>query len=639
MPQTSQPLWLPSKDKIEKSKLKEFCRKKHFESYEDLYNWSVNNISDFWKEVWDFCGVISSTQGSILLKNENDIVKAEFFPEAKLNYAENLLRLRDDQIAIYSYNENSTEQHLTYKELYDQVSKLSSQFLEWGIKPGDCIAGYLPNISQTVVVTLAAATIGAIWSVCSPDFGLNGLVDRLGQIQPSVLVTTDGYFYNGKIFDCLDKVPDILKSIPNIKNVLIIPYVNKEISHPYHCFDKILQEKTAKDIEFIQLPFNHPLFILYSSGTTGIPKSIVHGAGGTLLQHLKEHQLHSDIQPNDKVFYYTTCGWMMWNWLISALASDAQIVLYDGSPSYPSFEHLFEIVEKIGITFFGTSAKYLSALQKNNFVSKHDLSSLKTIASTGSPLAYETFEYVYNHIKSDVHLASISGGTDIISCFILGNPILPVFAGQLQTAGLGMKVEVFDENGQALEHGQGELVCTKPFPSRPICFWNDQDNLKYTQAYFNRYPNIWHHGDFLERTDQNGFIIQGRSDSVLNPGGIRIGTAEIYRQVEQVDEVTESLAVGQTYEDDEHIILFVTLRPKISLDDSLIEKIKKQIRKNTTPRHVPAKIFEVKELPHTKTGKLAELAVRQVLHGKEVKNVEALANPNCLEQFKEFALL
>ncbi|MBY0462107.1 MAG: acetoacetate--CoA ligase, partial [Alphaproteobacteria bacterium] len=499
-------------------------------------------------------------------------------------------------------------------------------------------AGYLPNLPETVIAMLAAASIGAIWTSCSPDFGTKSLIDRFSQVRPKILLIADGYTYQGKIFNCLERVPEILQEIPSIQHTIVVPYLGTKEAHPYTDWTEILKSQKPAEIEFKQLPFNHPLFILYSSGTTGIPKCIVHGAGGTLLQHLKEHQLHCDIKPGDKVFYYTTCGWMMWNWLVSALASNASLVLYEGSPTYPTFGHLFQIAEEIGITLFGTSAKYLSALEKAEFKASQDLSKLKTIASTGSPLANETFEYVYKSIKKDLHLASISGGTDIISCFMLGNPLLPVWPGQLQGAGLGMKVEIFDDGGNSLDSGQGELVCTAPFPSRPLGFWNDKEGQKYTNAYFSRYPNVWHHGDFIERTPEDGFIIYGRSDATLNPGGVRIGSAEIYRQVEQVYEVLESLAVGQQINGDEHIILFVRLRQNYHLTGELFDRIKKQIRANTTPRHVPTHIYQVQDLPRTKNGKLSEIVVRQILGQQPIKNLDALANLECLEQFKKFII-
>ncbi|MBY0282258.1 MAG: acetoacetate--CoA ligase [Alphaproteobacteria bacterium] len=632
------PLWAPSESKIQNSLLQKFMDSTSHKNYKDLYEWSITSLDSFWQKVWDFCNVKASTKATVVLKNATDIQKAEFFSSALLNYAENLLKRRDDAIAIYFYNENQQKFHLSYAELYDQVSQVVGQFQKWGVEPGDIVASYMPNLPETVIAMLAAASIGAIWTSCSPDFGTTSLIDRFSQVRPKILLVADGYTYQGKIFNCIERVPEILKTIPSIEHTIIVPYLDLKETHPYTDWRKILKSYEPAVIEFKQLPFNHPLFILYSSGTTGIPKCIVHGAGGSLLQHLKEHQLHCDIKPDDKVFYYTTCGWMMWNWLISALASDASLVLYEGSPTHPTLGHLFQIAEEIGVTLFGTSAKYLSALEKAEFKASYDLDKLKTITSTGSPLTNETFEYVYKSIKKDVHLASISGGTDIISCFMLGNPLLPVWPGQLQGAGLGMKVEVFDDNGSALDSGQGELVCTAPFPSRPLGFWNDESDQKYTNAYFGRYPNVWHHGDFIERTSEDGFIIYGRSDATLNPGGVRIGTSEIYRQVEQVYEVLESLAVGQKINGDEHIILFIRLRENYHLTGELSDRIKKQIRTNTTPRHVPSHIYQVQDLPRTKNGKLSEIAVRQILNQQAIKNLDALVNPECLDQFKKFII-
>jgi acetoacetyl-CoA synthetase len=489
---------------------------------------------------------------------------------------------------------------------------------------------------------LATVSMGAIWSSCSPDFGSTGVIDRFGQIAPKVLLIADGYFYNGKVFNCLERLPEILKALPTVEQVIIIPYVNStKKPGNHHVWDPLLQSSKARGIDFVQLPFNHPLFIMYSSGTTGMPKCIIHGAGGTLLQHMKEHQLHCDINPNDKVFYYTTCGWMMWNWLVSSLASQASLVLYDGSPTYPSPQHLWAIAEDTGITLFGTSAKYLDSLRKMDVIPNkvYPLPHLRMITSTGSPLAPESFDYVYQSIKQDVCLASISGGTDIISCFALGNPIAPVWRGELQTRGLGMRVEVFDEAGNSLQQGKGELVCTAPFPSQPLGFWNDPDGKKYHAAYFSRYPNVWHHGDFVELTEHGGMIIHGRSDAVLNPSGIRIGTAEIYRQVEQIDEVLESLVVGQNWDHDIRVVLFVRLREGATLTPELITKIKQQIRHNTTPHHVPAKIIQVSDIPRTKNGKIAELSVRNIIHGQPITNKEALANPESLELYEDLAEL
>lgn len=640
------PIWSPNQGQIDQSNMKAFMSyvEKHCDypltTYDNLYEFSIQHPEEFWQSVWDFCGVIGSPGGSVLINGES-LEKAQFFPESQLNFAENLLRRRDSDVALEFFGEDRVRQTLTYGELYDQVSQLVILFREWGVQPGDRVAGYLPNMPQTIIALLATATLGAVWSSCSPDFGVNGVVDRFGQINPKIFLSADGYFYNGRTFDCLDKIPEILQHIPSIEKTLIIPYtrtdeeIQKLTSHPV--WTDTLNQHPPSEIKFTPLPFNHPLYIMYSSGTTGVPKCIVHGAGGTLLQHLKEHQLHCDIKPGDRLFYFTTCGWMMWNWLVSGLASQASLVLFDGSPTYPHPAYLFDIADQVGVTLFGTSAKYLDALAKldSTPIKTHDLSSIKMITSTGSPLSPESFDYVYQSIKADVCLASISGGTDIISCFALGNPTAPVWRGELQTRGLGMRVEVFDEEGKAVTGQKGELVCTAPFPSQPISFWNDTDGQKYHNAYFSHFPNVWHHGDFVELTEHKGIIIHGRSDAVLNPGGVRIGTAEIYRQVEQIPEVLESLAVGQNWDNDVRVILFVRLRENVQLDEDLIKKIKGQIRSNTTPRHVPAKVIHVPDIPRTKNGKIAELAVRQIIHGETIKNAEALANPEVLAFYRD----
>jgi acetoacetyl-CoA synthetase len=610
----------------------------------DLYAFSIENPEKFWKAVWAFCGVIAELQGNRVLIDGSNIETARFFPDAQLNFAENLLRRRDDAVGITFYGEDKVLQKLTFQEIYQQTVKIANIFKEWGIQPGDRVAGYLPNMPQTVIAMLAATSIGAVWSSCSPDFGVQGVVDRFSQITPKVLVMADGYYYGGKSFSCLDRLPLIRNSINSIEKVIIVPYLTsvkeieaKGLSGPFDLWDALLSSSSATSIDFVPLPFNHPLYILYSSGTTGVPKCIVHSSGGTLLQHLKEHQLHCDIKPGDQIFYYTTCGWMMWNWLVSALGSGASLVLYDGSPTYPRPDILFDIANKEGFTLFGTSAKYIDSLAKLGVtpIKNYPLTALRMITSTGSPLAPESFDYVYTSIKKDVCLASISGGTDIISCFVLGNPIGCVWRGEVQTRGLGLAVEVFDEDGHPITGKKGELVCTKPFPSQPLGFWNDPSQQKYHAAYFKRFPNVWHHGDFVELTPREGMIIYGRSDTVLNPGGVRIGTGEIYRQVELIPEVLESIAVGQNWHNDERIILFVHLKDGELLSDILMQKIKTQIRQNTTPRHVPAKIIAVNDIPRTKNGKLAERAVRDLIHGQQIKNQEALANPDALDQFKD----
>lgn len=632
---SAQLLWNPSQTFKESTELHNFIKQCNFDHYDDLYAWSVSDLAGFWNKVWDFCNIISTQRGEVALLNEENIKEAIFFPNAKLNFAQNLLRKRDDTTAIHFFDEHGNEKEISFKCLYDQVSQLTKQLRAWGIQPGDVVAGYLPNLPETVIAMLATASIGATWTACSPDFGVSSVLDRFMQVEPKVLITCDGYFYNGKAHNCLERLPKLLNSLPSVQHTVIVEYANNfEIKH-HTTWDKILKDNFPCNIDFAQMPFNHPLFIMFSSGTTGKPKCIVHGAGGTLIQHLKEHRLHCNIKKDDRVFYYTTCSWMMWHWLVSSLASEACIILYEGSPVIPEIGTLFDIAEKSKMTFFGTSAKYLASIEKENFKPTQNLSNLRTIASTGSPLAPNTFEYVYTHIKQDVHLASISGGTDIISCFMLGNPLKPVYKGQLQGAGLGLAVDVFNDSGKSITQQQGELVCTKPFPSRPIGFWNDIDGTKYHDAYFNKFANTWHHGDFIERTAENGFIVYGRSDTVLNPGGVRIGTAEIYQQVESIVEVAEALAIGQEWDGDVRVILFVVLRNNLILDDHLISIIKQHIRCTTTPRHVPAKVIQVQELPKTNNGKLAEIAVRQVIHGQEVKNKESLINPKSLEQFLE----
>lgn len=617
----------------------------NFTSYSDFRAWSVENSEAFWKEVWLQCGVIGNTPSKWVIKDKENIEKAKFFPDAKINFAENLLRRKDDATAIHFFCEDKIERIVSYKQLYEQVSSLTQFFQEIGIQEGDRIGCYLPNIPQAIMGMLATATLGAIWSTCSPDFGVPALVDRFGQISPRVLFITDGYFYNGKEFCDLEKLSDICAKIPSIEHVIVIPFVNQHIDLPeiightkIHQFNNLIQNYPPKDITFKRFPFNQPLYILYSSGTTGIPKCIVHGAGGTLLQHLKEHQLHCNIQKDDAIFYFTTCSWMMWHWLVSSLASEAKIILYDGSPTYPSIDYLFKIAAKTQVKLFGTSAKYLDNLSKNhvNIKDAYNLEKLEIITSTGSPLLPATFDYVYQDIKQDVCLASISGGTDIISCFVLGSPVLPVYRGEIQTSGLGLAVDVFDPVGNPVGAGvQGELVCTKPFPSQPVGFWNDPTGEKYHNAYFATYPNVWHHGDFIAKTENGGYIIYGRSDAVLNPGGVRIGTAEIYRQVEALEFITESLCVGQPFEGDERVILFVKLKPGITLNEELVSQIKKQIRSNTTPRHVPAKIIQVPDIPRTKNNKIAELAVKQVIMGRDVQNTGALLNPEVLSFYRD----
>jgi len=641
----TQPLWTPSKQVIEHANLTRFLEQVRHQcgpgvkDYPELYRWSVEHPQRFWPQVWAFCDIQASQTWDQVLVDGHKMPGAQWFTGARLNFAENLLRYRDQRTAlVFRCEQDDKRISLSYRALYAQVAALADALKKSGVQCGDRVAGFMPNRPETVIAMLAAASLGAIWSSCSPDFGINGVLDRFGQIEPRVLFTCDGYFYAGKTVDSLERIRSVLEKLPSVQRVVVVPYIETrpDISALPRATNWADYLTGATEIEFAQLPFDHPVFIMYSSGTTGAPKCIVHGAGGTLIQHLKELALHTDLKREDTIFYFTTCGWMMWNWLVSSLAVGATVLLYDGSPFHPSHDILWRIAGEEGLSIFGTSAKYLSAAEKFSVRPKQNykLDKLRIITSTGSPLLPENSEYVYREIKADVCLSSISGGTDIISCFALGNPLLPVYPGELQCRGLGMAVEIRSEDGKPLRGKPGELVCVKPFPSMPVFFWNDADGKKYHDAYFDYFPGIWRHGDWAELTEHEGLIIYGRSDATLNPGGVRIGTAEIYRQVEKLPEIVESLAVGQDWQGDVRVILFVRLRENVRLDETLSKKIRKTIRDNTSPRHVPAKIIAIPDIPRTISGKITELAVRNVIHGRPVKNTDALANPQALEHYK-----
>jgi acetoacetyl-CoA synthetase len=641
------PLWSPSPERIANANVTAFMKlvnERHglaLGDYHQLYQWSIEEPQAFWVATWDFGGVVAQTRGDRVLADAGTMPGARFFPDAKLNFAENLLRRRDDTDAIVFWGEDKVRRHLTRAELHDLVSSTQQALVAAGVGEGDRVAGFMPNMPEAVVAMLATASLGATWTSCSPDFGVQGVLDRFGQVEPKVLFCCDGYYYNGKVVETIDRIAEIVKSLPSVRQVVVVPYVNEapEASRIDRgiTFGAFIGNHPPTAVRYRSMPFNHPLYILYSSGTTGVPKCIVHGAGGVLLMHLKEHLLHCDEKPGDRVFYFTTCGWMMWNWLVSALAVNATLLLYDGSPFMGRGNVLFDFAAAEDMTHFGTSAKFIDAVAKVKVdpIHSHRLPELRVLLSTGSPLAPEGFDYVYEHVKKDICLSSISGGTDLVACFAGGTPILPVWRGELQCRMLAMKVEVFDDEGRPLPVGQkGELVCTAPFPTMPLGFWNDPGDAKYRAAYYERFPGVWRHGDWSELTPHGGMVIYGRSDAVLNPGGVRIGTAEIYRQVEKLDEVVESIVIGQDWQKDVRVVLFVRLREGLALDDALVRRIKEVIRANTTPRHVPAVICQVSDIPRTKSNKIVELAVRAVVHGQPVKNVEALANPEALEHFK-----
>ena len=621
----------------------QFMRQQGFDSYDSLHAWSVDELPAFWVAVADFCGIHFDRAPESILSRSDNIMDAGWFAGTHLNFASHLLRHRGSEAAIVFRGEDGTRCEISRDDLIEVVAQLASSLRAIGVEKGDRVAGYLPNCPEAVIAMLAAASIGAIWSSCSPDFGSNGVIDRFGQIEPKVLFATNAYYYNGKIYDTRETVASIATAMTSLVITVVIPFVDQvgtsigiENAKPW---DEFLVDDA--ELEITPVEFNHPLYIMYSSGTTGIPKCIVHGHGGTLLQQSKEHVLHTGVADGDKLFYFTTCGWMMWNWLVCGLGVGATLILFDGAPFFREGRILWEIAEQEGINIFGVSAKYISALENTDVRPKRDFSlpMLRVVLSTGSPLAPESFDFVYEAIGDNLQLASISGGTDILSCFALGNPLLPVRRGELQCKGLGMATEVYNEDGRSVIGEYGELVCTKPFPSAPIAFWNDVGGKRYKAAYFEQFPGLWAQGDFAEVTPSGGLVIHGRSDAVLNPGGVRIGTAEIYRQVEKLDAVVEGLAIGQQWEGDVRIVLFVLLKEGASLNETLIALIRKTIRDNTTPRHVPAKVIAVPEIPRTKSGKIVELAVRSIVHGEAVNNTQALANPEALEHFRDLAEL
>lgn len=641
-------LWQPNEDRISQTNVVQFINYLNgktgnsLKTYDELYKLSIAEPDIFWNAVWDFCGIIAQTKGDMVQENPGQMPGTRFFPDAKLNFAENLLRRRDDNDALIFHGEDKVRSRLTWAQLYDASASANRYFIECGLKAGDRVAAMLPNMPEAIIAMLGATALGTTWSSCSPDFGERGVLDRFGQIEPKVLIVCDGYYYNGKRIDITEKVINIVSKLPSVERVIVVSYLGQPdvlVSKLGSAisWDDALGDEPAGDIKFVPLGFNDPLYILFSSGTTGAPKCIVHSVGGSLIQHLKEHKLQCDIRPGDKLFYFTTCGWMMWNWLVSALASEATLCLYDGSPFYPDGNVLFDYADEEHFDIFGTSAKYIDSLKKGGFEPRrtHGLESIRLILSTGSPLAPESFDYVYDSIKTNAQLVSMSGGTDICGCFVGGEPTGKVWRGEIQTSMLGMAVDVWEDEGKRLNLGKGELVCTEPFPSMPIGFLNDPDGEKYRSAYFDRFDNVWCQGDFAEWTEHGGIIIHGRSDATLNPGGVRIGTAEIYAQVEQMPQVLEGIAIGQSWDNDVRIILFVRLADGVTLDDDLISAIKQKIRTGASPRHVPARIIAVDDIPRTKSGKITEIAVRDIVHGRDVKNKEALANPEALNLFRD----
>lgn len=641
------PLWQPAATSADASQMNRFRQlvnsrfKLDLEDYSDLHSWSISAPEDFWALVWEYTEIIHSRQPASILSNGDQMPGARWFDGARLNFAENLLRYRDDRAALIFQGEGRKPHTITYGQLYDQVSKTAHALRAAGVKPGDRVAGFTPNMPIAVIAMLASASIGAVWSSCSPDFGIDGVLDRFRQIDPKIMFAVDGYFYNGKKFNYLDKVAAIAGELTNLEKVVVNPYISHQpdlsgIPRAVTCGEFTRGIKPGK-LEFEQLPFDHPLYIMYSSGTTGLPKSIVHGAGGTLVQHLKELRLHTDLTRDDTIFYFTTCGWMMWNWLVSSLAVGAAVVLFDGSPFHPDPGALWRLADDLGITVFGTSAKYLASCESAGSVPKKDcgLDTIRAILSTGSPLADESFDWVYQNVKSDVMLSSIAGGTDIISCFVLGNPTLPVYRGEIQCRGLGMAVAAFDDSGQPVIGERGELVCRRPFPSMPVRFWNDPDGQKYLSAYFDQFPGVWHHGDYIRISAHGGITMLGRSDATLNPGGVRIGSSEIYRVVDQIPGVNDSLVVGQQWQDDERVILFIKLSDEVELTDEFRQSLRSAIRQGCSPRHVPAKIIAIADIPYTINGKKVEVAVKKILAGRDVTNRDALANPQSLDLYRD----